>query len=115
MPGFALDCSGATCEALKSVGVLSTFEDFSSRDLREALLVRGHKSTKNISRGAILFFGQSKEYPTHVAIAIDDKRMIEAGGGNSSTLTIEIARARNAFVRVRPIRKDLVDAIRLAA
>jgi cell wall-associated NlpC family hydrolase len=59
--------------------------------------------------GTLCFYGGPNKI-THVAIALDKDRMIEAGGGDSKTKTIADARKRGACVRIRPIRRrqDLV-------
>lgn len=59
----------------------------------------------------ILFFGKGDEHITHVAIAIGNGLMVEAGGGGSKCKT---AATSTGMVRVRPIasRKDLVAALR---
>ena len=63
----------------------------------------------------ILFFGKSKHNISHVAMVFDRRHnlMIEAGGGDSRTVNINMAHAQGAMVRIRPIssRKDLVSVI----
>lgn len=62
--------------------------------------------------GTLLFFG-SADHVTHVAIALDGQRMIEAGGGGSKVTTPELAARRGAYVKVSRInrRADLVARI----
>ena len=67
--------------------------------------------------GTLLFFGDLGRAPpraTHVAIALDRLRVIEAGGGDSSTLTLERAAAQGAYVKVSRIarRRDLICMLR---
>lgn len=111
-PLFGLDCSGLICELLKSVGVINWRIDLSAQGLRETLLKTKHVSTFPISEeGSVLFFGKSKTTITHTGLALNKSVMLEAGGGDSSTSSIEQATMRGAFVRIRPIRADLVDSI----
>lgn len=62
--------------------------------------------------GTLLFFG-SPDHVTHVAIALDGQRMIEAGGGGSKVTSPEIAAKKGAYVKVSRInrRADLVARI----
>lgn len=103
------DCSGLTCELLKSAGVLHYSQDLSAQDLA-AFCLKSH-GKGDIKEGSIIFFGSDK-HVSHVAIAIDEKTMIEAGGGDSSVVNLEMADIKNAFVRIRPIsmRKDFLFA-----
>jgi cell wall-associated NlpC family hydrolase len=63
--------------------------------------------------GDLLFFGKDGKV-THVAIALGDGLMIEAGGGGSTTTSVEIARAQGAEVRIVSVlrRSDLLYVIR---
>lgn len=97
-PLDGLDCSGFVCEVLRSVGLIGK-EDYSAQMLYDKF----KKNQSDLQEGSLLFFGKSETALTHVAIAIDDYLMVEAGGGDSTTDTLEKAIARNAYVRVRPI------------
>ena len=112
-PIGGMDCSGLVCECLKAVGILSSHEDFTARGLLEHLVNVGYPIYEKPQAEFILFFGGSINKISHVGIAIDDKLMIESGGGDSLTVTIDAAKKSNAFVRIRPIRKDLIVVIRL--
>lgn len=106
-----IDCSGLTCEVLKAVGIIKHQEDYSARQLIKVLKDRGALSMPTITSGCVLFFGKSKDLVEHVAIALDERSMVEAGGGDRSVLTLEAAKERGACVRIRPIRKDLVECL----
>lgn len=96
------DCSGFVQEVLSSVG-LDPKGDQTSAQLYD-FLSNNYAVGSGVAKNSILFFGTGKI--THVAIAIDDYQMIEAGGeGRTPT--------NKGMVRVRPIknRKDLIDAI----
>jgi cell wall-associated NlpC family hydrolase len=66
--------------------------------------------TPKPASGVLCFYGKDVKSITHIALMIDDNRIIEAGGGGSHTLSREDAERDMAFVRIRPYnrRKDLV-------
>ena len=104
-PVGGFDCSGLINEGLRRGGKL-----IDSERLNAAMLMNVFKS-KEIAgpkKGALVFYGTIRA--DHVAACIDDKTMIEAGGGTSGTDTRKEAIARNAFVRERPIdrRTDIL-------
>lgn len=110
-PSFGYDCSGLVQELLASEGI-----DPIGDQTAQALLdhFRNQGSLLPIPQaGALLFFGKSATQISHVALAINYFQMLEAGGGDSTTTTREIAAKQGAMVRVRPIsrRKDLVSII----
>lgn len=108
----SFDCSGFVCELLKSVGVIPWSLDLNAQSLRETLLKIKHESIfPTCVEGSILFFGKSKTAITHTALALNQKIMLEAGGGDSTTTSVQEAVRRGAFVRIRPIRHDLIDSI----
>ena len=99
-----LDCSGFVCEVSRSLGLLGK-GDLTAQGLY--FYYRDISRGSGIQRNSILFFG-SLEKISHVAIAIDEKLMIEAGGeGRNNT--------DKGYVRIRPIsnRGDLVAAIKV--
>lgn len=108
-PSQGYDCSGLVQEILASVG-FDPIGDQTAQTLYNSLLNSCILLGKVPQAGAILFFGSSLNEITHVAFAIDDRHMIEAGGGGSTSKTVKDAIGQGAFVRVRPIasRKDLV-------
>ena len=106
------DCSGFVQDALAVIGV-DPKGDQTSNDLYNFFKDIQELNPKNISFGCLLFFG--KEKVTHVAIALNNKQMIEAGGGGSKTTTFQDAMKINACVRIRPInrRSDLLHVIKI--
>jgi cell wall-associated NlpC family hydrolase len=110
-PVQGFDCSGIVLEFLHAVGVyrggdinaLGIYNFFHDKDLATPQYF-----------GDLLFFGKSKIFITHIAIALDETYMVEAGGGSQLSTTPEMAGKIGAFVRIRPInhRKDLVAACR---
>lgn len=109
-PMGGLDCSGFTGECGKAFGIIPGSIDLNSQSQYGHFLLDGGKVLTEAQVGAYLFFGQSVSKITHVAIALDNRFMIEAGGGGSQTTDLKSAIAKKAFVRIRPIRnrKDLV-------
>jgi cell wall-associated NlpC family hydrolase len=110
-PISGLDCSGFVQEALSTIGLDPAGDQ--TADALYRYFSSDKLGKKNITQfGSLLFFG-SESAITHIAIALNDKIMIEAGGGGSKTLTKDDAIAQNAYIRIRPInrRKDLVKAI----
>lgn len=105
-PIKGFDCSGLVIELLKSIGEWPNKEDTSAQGL-----CIHFKAIPNLvpKFGSLLFFGKSALEISHVGFALSDKLFLEAGAGNSSTLTKEDAIKQDAFVRVRPIsnRGDL--------
>lgn len=115
-PAHGLDCSGLVQIGLKSIGKLPMTRDYSSQMIYEMLTKsEGLMTVHQPLRDDVLFFGKDLHHITHISVAIDDRRMIEAGGGNSETRTVAAAIKRNAAVRIAPItsRRDIVSVIRL--
>lgn len=111
-PSQGYDCSGLVQEILACIG-LDPYGDQTAQTLYSSILNSCILLGKVPQAGAILFFGSSLNEITHVAFAIDDRHMIEAGGGGSSSKTVKDAIGQGAFVRVRPIanRKDLLASL----
>ena len=106
-----LDCSGFIQEILRSVG-LDPKGDQTAQDIYNVLCKEDWRS--HLDTGSLLFFGESRYEISHIALALNEFLMIEAGGGNSKTKTIEDSIRDNAMVRIRPIknRGDLVAVIK---
>lgn len=100
------DCSGYVIELLQSVGVLPPLFDMTADGLWH------HFDSERASEprfGALVFFGNPQKV-THVGFCVNNKFMLEAGGGGSRTTDREKAAEQNAYIRLRPIhtRRDLV-------
>lgn len=106
---LSCDCSGLIFILLNSVG-MAPREDLNSHGLYHYFIEHG--SVCNPRFGALLFFG-SKERVKHVGFCLDDRRMLEAAGGNEWVTSIEKARSNGACVTINMInrRKDLVAVI----
>ncbi len=109
MTGF--DCSGFVQELLASVG-MDPPGDQTAQALYNHFETRGERNA--YLAGALAFYGESVAKITHVAMLLDQHRVIEAGGGGSATTSEAAASAQNAYIRVRPVnrRADLVAVIR---
>lgn len=93
------DCSGFVGEVLRSVGLLANNEDLTAGGMFEKFRVN---QTDEPGPGCLVFYGKDLKNISHVAIMADNRHVYEAGGGNSTTKTVEDADKRNAFVRARP-------------
>lgn len=108
---IGFDCSGFVVECLQAFGVLPN-GDWTSQGLLERFSRLGYaKVRKTEIKGLeVCFWG--KERATHCSIALDDKFMIEAGGGNSRSTSVSNS---NGIVRIRPLtyRTDFITAYRV--
>lgn len=106
-----LDCSEFVQELLRSVG-LDPPGDQSAQALFDHFSVNGEWNRHGM--GSLVFFGENAKKITHVAMMLDQYRIIEAGGGRSDTTTLDAAKEKGAMVRVRHLsfRKDVVAVIR---
>ncbi len=101
-PEQGFDCSGFVWEVLTSLGF--KFPSNGEGKRRSQFLfdiMIGEGKRAQIMPGDLLWFGKSITEITHIAIAISDMLMIEAGGEGSESTNA-------GFIRIRPIRKDLV-------
>jgi cell wall-associated NlpC family hydrolase len=106
-PVEGYDCSGLVQDILASVGC-DPPGDQTSQGLYNHFAMHGVQS--RAGAGALVFYGKNNGNITHVAFMIDDRRIIEAAGGDRRTQTREDAASQNAFVRIRPYtyRRDVV-------
>lgn len=110
-PLAGMDCSGFIQWVLRSVGL-----DPPGRQNAQMLFDHFSKNGRWNSHqpGALIFFGQSASKITHIGMLVDQYRFIEAGHGDSTCTTKEIAAERGACVRISPLtlRKDVIAIIR---
>lgn len=98
-----IDCSGFVIELMQSCGQLPHKSDMTAQGLFN-LFEAGKAIYSTASRfGSLVFYGESVTRITHVAFALDQYRILEAGGGGSKVNSVEDAIKYNAFVRMRPI------------
>lgn len=110
------DCSGLVLEGLWALGLYKG-KDATAQGLYQSLLAAGWVPVPQFpgiqrAEGDVIFFGKSSTEITHVAVALDSKLMVEAGGGGSKCKSPETS---TGLVRVRPVssRSDLIAALRL--
>ncbi len=101
------DCSGLVVECLKTVGLMGQNDDATADGLfRKFQSVR----VEQPSRGCLIFFFGTtgvNAVATHVAICLDSHFQISAGGGDFRVIDRSKASELNAFIRIRPIPRDL--------
>jgi len=97
-----MDCSSFCLELMRSIGKWGT-DDANCQMIWHKLGGIFGQGTHKIIEGDFLLFGKSHTELTHIAYAINDKWMIEAGGTD-----------KTGMIRARPQawRKDLVAVIR---
>jgi len=102
-PEQGFDCSGLVNEVLMAHGHLPK-KDRNAQGIYDDLFPNALGSA--IKKDTILFFGKDVGSITHIAIAISEILMVEAGGEG------QIA-SKEGFVRIRPIsnRGDLVASL----
>jgi len=109
-----MDCSGFVLKSLHDVGI--TLPDMTAQGI-----FNWSKSNKFEScepnEDCLLFFGVNNSNIRHVAISLNGKYMIEAGGAGraSKDMSIEDLARIDARVRIKPIsnRKDLIESIKI--
>jgi len=101
-PVEGMDCSGFICEILRSKGVLKKHEDLSAQGLFNRFKL--NISNDGPSFGKLSFYGKSFSQISHVGFCLNNKLMIEAGGGDSTTINVAKANEMNAYIRIRPIK-----------
>jgi cell wall-associated NlpC family hydrolase len=111
-PLLGFDCSGLVCELLRASGVVPWNFRTNAQGLLSLPNASGVSGIRQFAD--LVFFGQNINKVSHVGFCLDRLTMLEAGGGDSSTVTVDLASERNAFVRLRPvsIRSDYLGAIR---
>jgi cell wall-associated NlpC family hydrolase len=106
-----LDCSGLCILLLQSVGVLPPGFDATAEGLRGRFPAVGQQAA---AFGDLVLFGRDAKHATHVAFYLGDGLMIEAGGGDSTTTSLERAIEQKAYVRLSPVsrRSDCLGYVR---
>lgn len=109
-PLTGFDCSGLVLEIFKSIGA-APFPDGSAQTLYTHF--RNNGITSGVGPGALCFYGKTAMSITHVGFMINLVQILEAGSGDSSTVSLVRASEQGACVRLRPYlhRKDLFDII----
>jgi len=97
------DCSGFVIEILKSVGLLPRSGDWTAEGL---YLLFKDKEVTVAKEGCLVFFAKNNKI-NHVEYVWKNGLTIGASGGGSRTLTREDAIKQNAYIKIRPMRKDV--------
>lgn len=100
-----VDCSGLTEYLLKSMGVDPPGVQ-NAQMLFDYFNQPANHCGQDPALGALAFYGPNKKAITHVALCLSKRKMIEAGGGGSVIVSVDLALRRGAFVRICPIRFD---------
>ncbi len=95
------DCSGFVVELLKSVGILPRKYDNTARGLYSHF---GGKKVDKPCKGCLVFFGEP--IINHIEFCIDKDFSIGASGGGGFVKTIEDAIHYNAYIKMRPIKRN---------
>lgn len=99
---YGLDCSHFTYQVFKKFGLMNSY--MVSAD--QANFVK-RISRSELKPGDLVFYkSKSSGKVVHVAIYIGDGKIIGANGGDSSVTTIEIAKKKNAKVKIQSIDYD---------
>ncbi len=101
-PLSGFDCSGVACEMLRAAGVVHYDFRTNAQGLYETIKAAGIKAEPAL--GSLSFYGKDEHSITHVGFCIDGYTMVEAGGGDATTLDVIFASKQNAFVRFRPVK-----------
>ena len=109
-PLIGWDCNGLIHWGLDSAG-LDTPTDRSAQGLFDWFDVHGERDPRP-GAGVLAFYGKSVAEITHVAFMLDRFRIIEAGGGDRSCLTLADAIQKRAYVRIRHVSARTPIALR---
>jgi cell wall-associated NlpC family hydrolase len=94
LEGF--DCSGFVQYVLKFAGI-DPPGDQSAQGLYDYFIKTGRVGIKG--PGALAFFGKAANRISHVGFCVDGLRMIHCASGDSTTVSLERAKAQGACVR----------------
>lgn len=112
-PKLGVDCSGFIQIVLREIN-MDPPGDQTAQMLYNYFVSKAGTVEDVLGCGSLVFYGKSVKHITHVAIMIDTDRIYEAGGGGRECVSVDIARKKNACVRIRPFghRKDEVAVLR---
>lgn len=104
------DCSGFVQELLSYAGC-DPIGDQTAQGLFNHFAKHGKISDPK--PGALVFYGKAPGDIRHISMCTSENTVIEAGGGDSTCTTKEIAAKKAAFVRERPFskRNDVIAVI----
>ncbi|MCE5245081.1 MAG: GH25 family lysozyme [Syntrophobacteraceae bacterium] len=107
------DCSGLAQFFLALVGLDPPGDQTASDLYRHFSTSRNGRPVATAECGCLVFYGRHSKVG-HVGICLDEKEMIEAGGGGPEITSVALAKQHNAEVRIANInrRDDIVAIIR---
>ena len=114
------DCSGLVIKVLEDLKIIPYGHDMTAQGIYN--WCKGQpKGRSTLACDSLLFFGSSRERIKHIAISLGQvdgvHMMIEAGGGDRGSESLDTATLlkRNARVRIMPVsnRKDLIEGVKL--
>lgn len=105
-PAEGLDCSRLVIEILTAFGLLP----FNYNTNAQGLSLRFPDKVESADLGDLSFYGSSLTSIGHVGFCLNESIMLEEGGGQTDTVTLQKAIERHAFCKIRPIhyRKDFL-------
>ena len=108
------DCSGLVVEILKASGHIPNKYDATAQQLFRIFDEQLLDEEDDLIFGDLIFFGREWTEIGHVAYALSPLHLLDAGGGNSTTRSKDVANRQGAMVRIRPIayRNDILGAVR---
>lgn len=113
-PSIALDCSGFAMECLRSIGLAGIHEVLNAQGMFDKYSVAPNgEFCQKTEPGALIFFGKDTKNIHHVGIVTSPYSIIEAAGGDETTVTINMSIAADARVKKRGInyRSDFVASV----
>jgi len=97
-PLNGFDCSGLVLELLRAAGEMDR-RDMTAQDIHDYFAPIGLHGYD--APGTMIFYGKSVSEITHVSFMITPYQIIEAAGGDKTTLTLQDAKKVGGFVRMR--------------
>ena len=98
------DCSGLVMEYLKSVGLVERQVDMTAAQIYERFADR---DVPFPYPGCLIFYANKNGDIAHVEIAVHDGSLsIGASGGGPHVTDVASAIRNNAFVKIRPVKRD---------
>lgn len=114
-PILGFDCSGFVQELLFASGELPYgLPKMSAQQLYGRFKGNPVQSPDYAKPGDLSIYGKSPTEISHIAFCLNSDFMLEAGGGDSTTVSNDQASRQNAFLKMRPIhyRKDFLCLVR---
>ncbi len=98
---YGLDCSHFTYQVLKKYGYMDSYRTSANQATWATAITKSE-----LQPGDLVFYKNAKGVVEHVTLYIGNNQIIGANGGNSSTDTIEEAKAKDAKVKIASLDSD---------